>query len=336
MTTYRHTRGTSALITERGRPDHVLRILLDTDTAGDDTIAILMAARAADARLEAVTINCGNISFDQEVENALYTLELAGLGGKVPVYPGARHPILREWKTVEDIHGRDGMGNSFFPKAKQRPERRHAVDAMVDIVNSNPGEITVVEIAPMTNLALALRKDPSIAKKVKHFYFMGGTNQYLGNVTPAAEFNIWVDPEAAKIVLGSGMPTTMVGWEICMRSGVIGPAEYAKIEAMRTKEAKFFVDVNRQVRAFMKEARGTDVTSCPDSITMAVVLDPKVATSVKKRNVAVDTESELSRGATIVDDLGVTGRPPNVEVVYQASENLFRKKLYALLRGERV
>ncbi len=314
----------------------MLRILLDTDTAGDDTIAMMMGLRATNAKLEAITINCGNINFDQEVENALYTLEFAGMSGKVPVYPGARHPLLREWSTVEYIHGKDGMGNSHFPKATQRPESRRAVDAIVDVINSNPGEITLVEIAPMTNIALALRKDPSIARKVKELYFMGGTNQYLGNVTPAAEFNIWVDPEAAKTVLHCGMPITMVGWEICMRYGIIGAPEYRQIESFGTKEAAFFVAVNRQVRKYHKKLRGVDATDCPDSITMSIVLNPKVATKILPKYVEVETESELSRGATIVDDLDLMRKKHNVKVVWEASQQLFRKMLYKLLRGERL
>jgi len=254
----------------------------------------------------------------------------------VPVYPGASHPLLKDWSTVENIHGRDGMGNSGFPKARQRPSGKAAVDAIVDTVNSEPGEITLVEIAPMTNLAMAVRKDPSIVKKVKQFYFMGGTNQYLGNVTPAAEFNIWVDPEAAKIVLHSGLPTTMVGWEICMKYGLIGPREYSQIEAMGTKYSEFFIAVNRQVRKFMREERGMDATSCPDSITMSIVLNRKVATDVRRKFVDVDTSDGVSRGAMVVDHMGVLGRRPNVAVVYDASEARFREMLYAMLRGRRV
>jgi purine nucleosidase len=296
----------------------------------------MMALRARNARLEGITINCGNINFDQEVENALYTVEVAGMSGKVPVYPGTRHPLLKEWETVEHIHGRDGMGNSYFPRAKQRPESKHAVDAIVDTINSNPGEISLVEIAPMTNLAMAIRKDPGIVKKVKHFYFMGGTNQYLGNVTPAAEFNIWVDPDAAKIVLNSGMPTTMVGWEICMRHGLIGAKEYSEIEAMKTTESEFFIAVNRQVRRFMKAERGIDATSCPDSMTMSIVLNQRVATDVKRRYVEADNLEGISRGATIVDHMKVLGKKPNVTVVYQASQDLFRRMLFRMLKGELV
>lgn len=314
----------------------MIEILLDTDTAGDDTTAMMMALKASNASLQAVTINCGNVDFDQEVENALYTIEVGGKSGRVPVYPGARHPLLRDWKTAERVHGPDGMGGSGFPRAKQRPERRHAVDAIVDMVNSAPDEITIVEIAPMTNLAMAIRKDPTIVKKVRHLYFMGGTNQYLGNVTPAAEFNMWVDPEAAKVVLHSGMPMTMVGWEICMRHGMLRGPELDSVARMRTREAKFFTAINRNVRKFMWQVQKEDAVSCPDSITMAIVLNGLVATDVRRKFVDVDDESEVSRGATYVDHLGVLGRRPNVEVVYSASERIFKQMLTRMLNGRAV
>jgi purine nucleosidase len=311
----------------------LIRILLDTDTAGDDTTAMMMALRARGTHLEGVTINCGNVAFDQQVENALYTIELAGMSGKVPVYPGTRHPLIRDWRTAERVHGPNGMGGSRFPKARQKPESRHAVDAMIDIVNSAPGEITIVEMAPMTNLALAVRKDPSLVRKVKRLYFMGGTNQYHGNITPAAEFNMWVDPDAAKEVLHSGMPMTMVGWEICMRHGLLDGPELDKIAKMDTKEAKFFTAVNRQVRKFTQEVEGRDAVSCPDSITMALVLNRAVATDTRPKFVEVDNESGLSRGATYVDHLNVLKRDPNVDVVYAASERLFKNMLFRMLRG---
>ena len=276
------------------------------------------------------------MDFDQEVENALYTIQVAGRSGKVPVYPGARHPLLREWRTAKEVHGDDGMGDSHFPQARQRPEAVHAVDAIVDTINSNPGEIDLVEIAPMTNLALAIRKDPGIVKKVRSFHFMGGANQYLGNVTPAAEFNIWVDPDAAKIVLESGLPGTMVGWEICMRHGFLGASEVAEIEQMGTAESGFFLAVNRQVRRFMKQTYGLDGIECTDSLTMAMVLDSDVASDLRMKFVEVDNTSGPSRGATIVDELAVLGKKPNLKVVYDASQKRFREMLYRMLKGSPV
>jgi purine nucleosidase len=312
----------------------MLRLIVDTDTAGDDTTALLLALKSSKASLEAITINCGNISFDQQVENALYTVEVAGKSGKVPVYPGARRPLLREWRTVEDVHGRDGMGDSFFPKARQRPEAKHAASAIIDLVNGSPGEIIFVEQAPMTNLALALRLDPELPRKIRHLFFMGGTNQYIGNITPAAEFNIWVDPDAAKAVLHSGIQMTMVGWDICMKHGLIEKDEMSEIESLKTVQSKFFMDVNRVARRFMKEKTGRDVISCPDSITMAIVLDGSVATDRRMKFVDVDNESELSRGATWVDELDVLKKKPNVEVVYEASKQKFYSLLLKMLRGE--
>jgi purine nucleosidase len=314
----------------------LIRILHDTDTAGDDATALMLALKATNANLEAVTINCGNIAFDQQVENALYTIQVAGKSGKVPVYPGARHPLIREWETAENVHGKDGMGDSKFPRANQRPEQKFAVDAIVDLVNSAPGEITLVATGPLTNIALAVRKDPSLANKVERLYFMGGTNQYLGNVTPAAEFNIWVDPDAAMIVFHSGMPMTMVGWEICIRHGLVNRPELDEIAKMATPEAKFFTAVNRRAVEFTKEMEGKDAAPCPDSITMAIVLDQAVATDVRAKFVDVDNESELSRGATYVDHLDVLKRKPNVDVVYAASERLFKEMLFRMLRGQPV
>lgn len=312
------------------------RIILDTDTAGDDNIAILFALRSSNAVLEAITINCGNINFDQQVENALYTCEFAAPNKYIPVYPGCRRPILKDWTTVENVHGKDGMGDSNFPKPTRRPEKKHAIDAIIDIINDNPGEITFVEIAPMTNLALALRKDPGIAKKVKRFIFMGGTNQYLGNVTPAAEFNIWVDPDAAKIVLHSGLHGMMVGWEICMRYGIIDSKQLSEIDKMKTKESEFFLAVNRQVRKFMKTTTGIDCVTCPDSITMAIVLNEKVATDVREKYVDVENSEGLARGATFVDELNILGKEPNARVVYSASSEIFKDMLYRVLSGKTI
>jgi purine nucleosidase len=314
----------------------LIRIILDTDTAGDDATALMLALKATHAKLEAVTITCGNVGFDQEVENALYTIQAAGMSGKVPVYPGSRGPMVRDWVTAEEVHGKDGMGDSFFPKANQRPERKHGVDAILELVNSEPGKFTLIAIGPMTNIGQALRKDPTIAKKVRRFYFMGGTNQYRGNVTPAAEFNVWVDPDAAKAVLHSGMPITMVGWEICMRHALVGTQELARIAKMRTDEARFFMAVNRVARRFTKRVEGIDCAPCPDTITVAIALDRAVAPDIRKKFVEVDSESEVSRGATYVDHLGVLKRNPNVDVVYSAAEPRFKEMLFRMLRGEPV
>ena len=281
--------------------------------------------------LEAITIAGGNVAFAQEVENALYTVQIAGRGGEVPVYPGCEWPLLHHHQTIESIFGSDGMGDSFFPTAIQQPEHEHAVDALVRLINANPGEFTIIAQAPLTNLAMAVRRDPSIAGKVRHLWVMGGTNNDLGNVTPAAEYNVWADPEAAKIVFHAGFPLTMVGWEICTRHGVIDAEATAEIEALQTTLSRFFMDINRPVRRHAMEEQGLAGTTHPDSIVAAMVVDPAIMTRSGTYFVDVETRGELTRGATIVDLLGVLGKPPNVRVCLEADGARFRRLLTDIL-----
>jgi purine nucleosidase len=309
------------------------RVIIDTDTAGDDTVALMLALRSPKIKIEAVTINCGNVEFEQQVENALYTIQEMGQSGEVPVYPGCPLPLLREWESADYVHGPDGMGGSFFPKAEQRPEDKHAVDAIIELIHQNPGEIILVGIAPLTNIAVALRKDPTIAKKVKHTYLMAGSNQFLGNVTPAAEYNVWVDPEAAKIVYHSGMPITMVGWEICLRYSVLDQASWDRIEEMGTPEAIYFAKVNSHVKAFCIEHQKLDGSTHPDAVTMAMVIDPSIILDSKMKYVDIEVDSELTRGMTVVDELGVLEKEPNINIVYKADADKYREMHFRLLSG---
>ncbi|MFQ5793896.1 MAG: nucleoside hydrolase [Candidatus Bipolaricaulia bacterium] len=307
------------------------RLIIDTDTATDDALALLMALSWPDTQVEAVTIVAGNVNFDQQVENALYTIELAGMGGEVPVYPGSRQPLMRPLVSVPEVHGEDGMGNSSYPQAKQRPESQHAVDALIERITAAPGEITLVAIGPLTNIAMALHREPAIAKQVREVYIMGGTNQALGNITPATEYNIWVDPEAAKIVFHSGMSMTMVGWEICTRHAFFDEAEQTRIREMDTPKARFFTEINRVIVEFNRVRHGIGGTTHPDSITVVIALDPTVATDVRERHVDVETKGELTQGMTVVDDLGVLGKAPNLKVCYAADGDRFREHFFRML-----
>lgn len=150
------------------------RFILDTDTAGDDAFAILLLALAADARLEAVTTVAGNLPLERVTENALYTLQQAGRLEEVPVFAGADRPLLRPLVTAEAVHGADGMGDSHFPPASGRPQAEHAVDALVRLIHGQAGEIELVAIGPLTNIALAYMKSPSIVREVRRLWVMGG------------------------------------------------------------------------------------------------------------------------------------------------------------------
>jgi purine nucleosidase len=288
------------------------RLIVDTDTAGDDVFSLLIALLHPEAQLEAITICCGNVRFEQEVENALYTVETAGRAGEVPVYAGCPKPLIAEWVGAEYVHGDDGMGDSFFPPAQQRPEAEHAVDELIRRIDESPGELTILAQAPLTNLAVAARRDPSIAQKVKHLYVMGGG---VGNITPAAEYNFYVDPEAARIVLNAGFPLTLFTWTLTRERGVFDDEKLARIDALGTPLAEFFGQVNRKAREFDDKVNHLGGSTHPDSMVAAAIVEPSLVLASEEAVVDVETGGELTRGWNLIDTLGRTGREPNARVV---------------------
>jgi purine nucleosidase len=308
------------------------RVILDTDTAGDDAIAILIALLHPALKLEAISICGGNVAFDQEVENALYTIQVAGKGGQVPVYKGCEWPIMGKHRTVEAVHGRDGMGDSFFEKAVQRPEAEHAVDMIIRMINENPGEIHLLAIAPLTNIAMAMLRDPGIKDKIPHIYIMGGTNNARGNITPAAEYNFWVDPEAARIVLRSGVPITMVGWEMCTQYSIMDDRDHEEIKAMNTKGARFFLDVNRVVMKYNKEVHMLNGTTHPDSLLVAIAADETIMTRSNHYFVDVELQGKYTRGYSVVDVERILGKPDNVRVCEAVDRPKFKALLFDILK----
>jgi purine nucleosidase len=307
------------------------KIIIDTDTAGDDTIGILTALHNFDVL--GITITGGNVDFDQQIDNALYTTEIAGYDN-IPVYPGYEGPIFGQNEshtTVEDVHGSDGMGDSFFSKPNRSAEDSHAIDFIIKTVNENPGEVTLLAIAPLTNIAMAIKKDPTIVDKVKHLYIMGGTNNALGNIVPSAEYNFYVDPEAAKLVLQSGIEMTMVGWDMCTDYSLMFDKEHEEIEALATKGSKFFTDVNRVVKKFNKEVHKLDGTTHPDTLLVAIAADEKIMSQSNKYFVDVETKGELTRGYSLVDINGRLDKEPNVRVCEKVDRERFKAHLYDVL-----
>jgi purine nucleosidase len=319
-----------------------MRLIIDTDTAGDDVFSILLALRAPDVTLEALTICNGNVAFDQQVENALVTLEMAGEGGRVPVYAGCRLPMLRKPVDAAYVFGADGMSNANFSKARQRPEEKHAVDAIVDLVMASPGEITVLAQAPLTNIALAYLKEPRIAQALKHLWIMGGTDNEIGNVTPAAEFNFYVDPEAAKIVLNAGFAITLSTWTLTLRSGILAGDDLDDIARLDTPLSRFFCRVNEATGAYSKGRHGPSGSTHPDSLTCACMLDESIILESADCLVDVETVGELTRAYCSVSSPILPSReeadpslPPqrtaNARVIKQADTARFARMLVAAL-----
>src|SRR4051812_5834944 len=215
------------------------KFLIDTDTASDDAVALIMALRSPDVRVEAITVVSGNVPLKQATENALYTVELCG--ADVPVHVGADRPLLREPAHADWFHGVDGFGNQNFPPAKMRPQKENAVDATIRMIQEKPG-IEWITLGPLTNVALAIAREPSIVRNVKRCIVMGGNPCCEGNVTPAAEYNIWCDPEAAAMVFRSGLPIELIGWQLCRGQANLLESDIAHVRGINTKLAHFAID----------------------------------------------------------------------------------------------
>jgi purine nucleosidase len=285
--------------------------LIDTDTASDDAVALIMALRATDVRVAAITTVAGNVPVSQSTRNALYTVELCG--ASVPVFMGADRPLLRSYQNATWFHGRDGLGGHNYPASGQAAEGRHAVDAILETVEANPG-IVIVTLGPLTNVALALAKKPEIAAKAGRCVIMGGAPCCEGNVTPAAEYNLWVDPEAARMVMRSSMPVELVGWQLSRGDAVLDEDDIDRILGFDTPLARFAIECNSHARAAYKIQTGEDGISLPDPVAMAIALDPTIGTDWSEHFVDVETQSELTRGMTVVDRLNVAGDERNRNV----------------------
>lgn len=282
--------------------------LIDTDTASDDAVALIMALRTPSARVLAIMTVAGNVAVEQATRNALYTAELCG--ARVPVYPGAEKPLTRSHESAHWFHGRDGLGDHGYPTPRQAPEKQHAVEAIIATIESNPG-LVLVTLGPLTNIALALQRNPGIAAKLGRCVIMGGAACCEGNVTPAAEYNIWCDPEAARIVFHSGLPIEMVGWHLCRGDAALSLTDIKHVLSFDTPLARFAIECNSRAQEAYLEQTGEHGISLPDPVAMSIALDPLIVTSQSEHFVDVESSSELTRGMTVVDRLNVAGNERN-------------------------
>jgi purine nucleosidase len=270
-----------------------------------------MALRHADVR--AITVVAGNVPLDQAVQNALYTVELAGTD--VPVHAG----LSGAHTHAQDVHGEDGMGDVGLPLSGREPAGDDAVDVLAGALE-DPGT-TLVTLGPLTNVAAALER---ATPRLERIMIMGGTSDDVGNVTPVAEYNIWADPAAADAVFRSGAPITMVGWDVSRKYAVFPQAEAAELRALGPL-GEFAVDIQRTLVEFCRTHTKLGGFDLPDPIAMAVALDPSVATDVRPARVEVDLET----AQTLVDE----SAEPNADVVFAASRGRFVALLRDALRG---
>lgn len=295
--------------------------LIDTDTASDDAVALIMALKHPGISVEAITLVAGNVPLEQGLQNALFTIELCG--ETTPTYRGAAKPLLRPLKTAQFVHGKDGMGDIGLKLSGRVANQGNAIDVIIDTIKAFPNELEVVTLGPLTNMALALAKAPEIAQLVKQCTMMGGVGSGHGNITPVSEFNIWVDPEAAQMVFQSGMPLKMVGWDISRNHACFDEALSKEIRSLGTPLAIFAMDIQNVVKNFAVSTSKLPGFDLPDPIAMAVALDENVATKVQHCYVEVILGNGITRGQTVVDHTGVLQKKPNVAVVLEASREQF-------------
>jgi purine nucleosidase len=300
------------------------RFLIDTDTASDDAVALIMALRAADTRVLAITTVAGNVPVTQATQNALYTVELCGTD--VPVYQGSAKPLSRDLVDATWFHGKDGLGDRGYPPPQRKAERRHAVDAIIDTIQANPGTV-LVTLGPLTNIALAILREPDIVTNVSRCIVMGGNPCCEGNVTPAAEYNIWVDPEAARIVLRSPLPIELVGWQLSRGDAVLNAKDIQNVLSLDTKFARFAIECNSlAMEAYRRQTNETGI-SLPDPVAMSVALDETICTAASEHYLDVEVASELTRGMTVVDRLGVAADERNREVWMPVLDRMKKPKI---------
>jgi purine nucleosidase len=296
-----------------------LPLLIDTDPGVDDALAILMAHAHTD--VAALTVAAGNVGLKHTVRNARTLVDL--VGAATPVFAGCPSPLVRA--PEEDaafVHGEDGFGDVGFPEPKHPAEAEHAALAIIRLTKERPGELTVVALGPLTNLALAVRLDPTLPQRVKRLVIMGGAVTGHGNTGKVpAEFNIGFDPEAAHVVFEAFEMFDLVDWEATVRHA-FPDTVYEGWVASGDKRASFFHDVFGTARKFNAEHERTGFIAA-DALAMAVALDPTMVTRAETRHVAIELDGRLTRGATVVDWHKRLGGKANARIVLEVDQRRF-------------
>lgn len=287
------------------------KIIIDTDPGQDDAVAILLALASPELEVVAITCVAGNVPLDKTTVNALKVVELAR--ADVPVYAGCAAPLARTLVTAEYVHGKSGLDGVELPPPSRALAEGHAVDAIIDILRREaPGSVTLVPIGPLTNIATAFQCAPDIIPRVAEIVLMGGGCFEGGNTTPAAEFNIYVDPEAAAAVLACGRPIVMMPLDVTHKALTTRP----RIEALRAlgPVGEVVASWTDFFERFDMQKYGSEGAPLHDPCTIAYLLRPDLFAG-RHINVEIETGSDLTRGMTVADWWGVSGRAPNATFI---------------------
>lgn len=291
--------------------DRPRRVILDTDPGIDDALAILLAVASPEVRLEAVTVVHGNCSAGQGVVNALSVLELAGVAD-LPVYRGFSRPLVQPRLLAPETHGTTGLGYARLPAPTVQPRREHAMDFLIRRIMASPGEITLVAVGPLTNVALAIRREPRVVEAVRDVIVMGGAIRHGGNTTPLAEFNTYVDPHAAHIVYHSGLPITLVPLDVTYQC-ILTPADVQRLLRIDASVSRFIADATRFYMEFHGDYQRIDGCIINDPLAVALAFAPQLV-EFEEYYVDVDISGGVSMGKTFADFYGMEHRAPNMRV----------------------
>jgi purine nucleosidase len=300
------------------------RFVIDTDPGVDDAHAIMMAFAHPEAQIEALTTVAGNVSLAQTTANACTLLDV--LGQDVPVYAGCSRALVARAPDARYFHGQDGLGDSGYPPSTRQVAGEHAVHALLRLANESPGELTLVALGPLTNLALATRLDPTLPERYKRLVAMGGAICGTGNVTPAAEFNVYSDPEAAAIVFEAWPGLTLISWETTVAHGFTDE-QVATLMAVNSPRAEFFRRITRRTIEVLHQLLGRQEWLAPDGLAVAVALEPEIVRKAERHYVQVELAGQHTRGQTTVDWTDQSGHEPNVNLVLE----LDRERLWELM-----
>ncbi|MER8831948.1 nucleoside hydrolase [Mesorhizobium sp. M0045] len=297
------------------------RIIIDTDPGQDDAVAILLALGSTELEIVGITAVAGNVPLKLTEKNARKICELAGRTD-VKVYAGAIRPLARELVTAEEVHGKTGLNGPQLPEPKMKLQDEYAVDFIVEtLMREESGTITLCALGPLTNVALALIREPKIAPRIKEIVLMGGGFFEGGNVTPTAEFNIYVDPHAADVVFKSGIPIVMMPLDVTHKALTTAKRTKA-FRKLGTRVGTATADMLEFFERFDEEKYGTDGGPLHDPCVIAYLLKPKLFKG-RNCNVTVETASELTMGMTVIDWWGVTKRPKNAMVMRDIDHDAF-------------
>tara|TARA_R110002124_G_scaffold11597_15_gene55239 strand:- start:1973 stop:2911 length:939 start_codon:yes stop_codon:yes gene_type:complete len=286
------------------------RIIIDTDPGQDDAIAILLALASPDEiEVLGITAVAGNVPLELTAKNARIICELAGRDD-IKVYAGCDKPLGRALVTAEHVHGQTGLNGPRLPDPKMPLQDQHGVDYIIDTLrDAEPGTITLCPLGPLTNIAAAFTRAPDIVEKVREIVLMGGAYFEVGNITPTAEFNIYVDPQAADIVFRAGAPIVVMPLDVTHKA-LVTPERNAAFRSLGTKVGTAVANMTDFFERFDKEKYGSEGAPLHDPCVTAYLIRPELF-SGRHINVEIETTSELTMGMTVADWWGVTDRPRN-------------------------